>query len=171
MGFVGAARGATVYRYTGILQFTLNKYCIAIHFWLYRYTSLPYVTSSQFLSKFCKKISIIGFEISRNLGRFHKPEAVKRRGKKDAVVYSWHKLTQTLTVSNSISPSFKHWKCWFCMTDINASHSISFMDILHIFYSLFKLFPHFKYQGFIGKTCTYLFVLQILPTVNSCFRF
>ena len=35
----------------------------------------------------------------------------------------------------------------------------------------FKLFPHFKYQRFIVKTCTYLFVLQIRPTGNSYFRF
>ena len=36
---------------------------------------------------------------------------------------------------------------------------------------LFKLFTHFKYQRFIVKTCTYLFVLQIRPTGNSYFRF
>ena len=46
------------------------------------------------------------------------------------------------------------------------------MDILHIFLPPpFKLFPHFKYQHFIGKTCTYLFVLQIRPTGNSYFQF
>ena len=48
-----------VQRYTDKRQFTLNKYCIAIHFRLYGYTSLPYVSSSQFSSKICKKISII----------------------------------------------------------------------------------------------------------------
>ena len=62
-------------------------------------------------------------------------------------------------------------RCSFCMTDINASHSVLFMDSLHTFYPPFKLFPHFKYQGFIGKTCTYLFILQIRPTGNSYFRF
>ena len=45
------------------------------------------------------------------------------------------------------------------------------MDILHIFYPPFKLFLHFVYQRFIGKTCTYLFVLQIRPTGNSYFWF
>ena len=45
------------------------------------------------------------------------------------------------------------------------------MDILRIFYPLFKLFPHFKYQCYIGKTCTYLLVLQIRTTGNSYFRF
>ena len=33
-----------VQRYTGKKRFTLNKYPIVIHFWLYRYTSLPYVS-------------------------------------------------------------------------------------------------------------------------------
>ena len=64
------ARGATIYRYTGKPRFTLNKYRIAIHFWPYRYRSLPYVSSSQFSSKICKKISIIGFEIAQKSGRF-----------------------------------------------------------------------------------------------------
>ena len=44
-----------VQRYTGKPRFTLNKYPIAIHFWPYRYRSLPYVSSSQFSSKICKK--------------------------------------------------------------------------------------------------------------------
>ena len=59
-----------VQRYTGKPWFTLFKYRIAIHFWLYWYTSLPYVSSSQYPSQICKKISIIGFEIARNSGRF-----------------------------------------------------------------------------------------------------
>ena len=64
-----------VQQYTRKPRFTLNKYCISIHFWLYKYTSLPYVSSSQFSSKICKKISIIafiGFEIARKIG-FSKP--------------------------------------------------------------------------------------------------
>ena len=59
-------RGATIYQYTGKPQFTLNKYCITIHFWLYQYTRLRYMSSSQFSPLICKKISIIGFEIARN---------------------------------------------------------------------------------------------------------
>ena len=41
-----------------------------MHFWLHRYKSLPYVSSSQFSSKIWKKISIIGFEIAQKSGRF-----------------------------------------------------------------------------------------------------
>ena len=59
-----------VQQYTSKPWFTLNKYHIAIHFWLYRYTSLPYVSLSQFSSKICKKLSITGFEIARKLDRF-----------------------------------------------------------------------------------------------------
>ena len=70
-------RGATLYRYTGKPWFTLNKYHIAIHFWLYRYRSLFYVSSSQFSSKICKKISIIGFEIAQKSGCFQNRKRLK----------------------------------------------------------------------------------------------
>ena len=51
---------------TGKTQFTLNKYRIPIHFWLYWYTNLL-MSSSQFPSKSCKKISIIGFEVGSKI--------------------------------------------------------------------------------------------------------
>ena len=111
-----------------------------------------------------RKYPLLALKLSE-IGSFSKPQAVKKREKKTLWYNSWQELIQTLTVSNSIG------RCWFCMTDINASHNILFMDILHIFYRPFKLFTHFKYQSFIGKTCTYLFLLQIRPTGNSYFWF
>ena len=40
----------------------------------------------------------------------------------------------------------------------------------YIYYPLFKLLPYFKYKRFIGKTCTYQFVLQVRPIGNSYIR-
>ena len=101
-------RGATIYWYTGKPQFTLNKYRMAIHFWLYRYTSLPCVTSSQLSSESCKKLSIISFEIAQ-IQVIFKTGRGKKRGKRDWY-NSWHKLTQMLTLSDTISPSWKDWQ-------------------------------------------------------------
>ena len=94
-------RDATIYRYTCKPRFTLNKYRIAIHLWLYRYTSQPYVSSSQFSSKICKKLSIIGFEIARNSGHFQNRKQLKKRKK---------------TRCGIIPDTNKH-KHWLCLTE------------------------------------------------------
>ena len=64
-----------VQRYTSKPRFTLYKYRSGIHFWLYRYTSLPYVNQASIHLKFA-----IGFEIARKSGRFQNRK--RKKGKK-----------------------------------------------------------------------------------------
>ena len=164
-------RGATIYRYTGKPRFTLNKYRIAIHFWPYRYRSLPYVSSSQFSHKIWKKISIIGFEIAPKIGLFSEPEALKIKEKRTLWYNSWHELHKCWLCLTAYRRLSSLGRCLFCTADINGRHKILFMDSLHIFYPPFQVISHFKYRRFIVKTCKYLFVSQIRPTGNSYFRF
>ena len=54
--FVQIIRAATIYQYTGKLRFALNKHRTAVHFWLYRYINLPFVSSDvHFPLKFATK--------------------------------------------------------------------------------------------------------------------
>ena len=79
--FLIIIRAATIYRYTGKLRFALNKYRIAVHFWLYRYINLPFVsTYVHFPLKFAKKASIIVCETDLKLSRFLNRKQYKRCG-------------------------------------------------------------------------------------------
>ena len=71
---------------------------------------------ASFHLKFARKYPLLALKLPKSRV-FSKAEAVKK-GKKVAVVYFLTLTTQTLTVSNSISPTFKHWKM-FILYDRN----------------------------------------------------
>ena len=157
--------------YIGKPWFTLNKYRISIHFWLYRYKSLPYVSSSQFSSKIARKYPLLALKLPKNRVVF-KTRSFKKKGKKRrcGIIPDMNYTNLDCVQQNIVD--------FQALEDVYSVRQTSIPAItycLRIVYTFsihpFKLFPHFKYWRFIVKTCTYLFVLQIRPTGNSYFRF